>query len=161
MTVPLRAATHARHYEAPCQLTDTDGTRHWITRAAEPVAVVSDAKKGARLERQANPDEYLLLLPPAMEASLSAGEQSLAAHGDSLTIIPPGASVVEVATAGTVVRVFSNKAADILGSAGNAAIYADGAAEVAPLVAWPDPVGGFRIRHYPLSELSQSRRESR
>ena len=152
MNMPVRAATHARHYEQPCQLTDADGTRHWITRAANFVVVVSDAKKGARLERDANPDEYLLLLPPATDASISAGDQSIVARGDSLTIIPPGASMIEVATAGMVVRVFSNKAADILGSAGNAGIYADGAAEVAALVPWPDPVGGFRIRHYPLAD---------
>ena len=29
-----RQATHARCYAAPPQLTDKDGTRHWITRAA-------------------------------------------------------------------------------------------------------------------------------
>ena len=76
MSRPLRAATHARHYDAPSQMTDTDGTRHWITRAANFVVVVSDAQKGASLERHSNPDEYLLLLPPAMKASVAAADQS-------------------------------------------------------------------------------------
>ena len=50
--------------------------------------------------------------------------------------------------AGHLVRVLSNRATDLLANAANAATYADGAAEVAPLVAWPDPPGGFRLRNY-------------
>ena len=50
-------------------------------------------------------------------------------------------------------RVFSNKAAEIIAAASNASTYADGAPEVAPLVAWPDPVGGFRLRHYRLADF--------
>ena len=50
--------------------------------------------------------------------------------------------------AGHLVRVLSNRAADLLAKADNAATYADGAAEVAPLVPWPDPPGGFKLRNY-------------
>jgi hypothetical protein len=38
--------------------------------------------------------------------------------------------------------------------ASNASTYADGAPEVAPIVEWPAPVDGFRLRHYPLAKYA-------
>jgi hypothetical protein len=55
-----------------------------------------------------------------------------------------------------VVRVFSNKASDLAAAAKNAAIYTDGAPEVTPITPWPDPVGGFRLRHYGLNAIPSS-----
>ena len=152
MSGAMRSATHARHYRDPPQRTDADGTRHWITRAANFVVVVSDAKAGARLAREDTPDESLLLLPAA-EAVVQAGGDRIAAKGESLTILPPGASEIEVTKPGTVVRVFSSKATDLARDAANAETYADGAPEVAPIEPWPDPVGGFKLRHYPLADV--------
>jgi hypothetical protein len=152
MSGALRPATHARLYEAAPQRVDANGTRHWITRAANFVVVVSDAVVGSVLERADNADEYMLLLPPGIETSIEAQGDRIDVEDNSLTIISPGASRVTVKTAGTLVRIFSNRAADIISVARNASIYADGAPEVAPLVAWPDPVGGFRLRHYALRD---------
>jgi hypothetical protein len=153
MSEAIRKATHARHYKEAPQKVDADGSRHWITRAANFVVVVTDAAKGAVLSRANNPDEYMLLLPE-VEASVEASGDRIEAKGDSLTIIPPGASRVTVGKAGTVVRVFSNKATDLAAAASNVAKYSDGAPEVAPLVSWPDPVGGFRIRHYAMKDFA-------
>ena len=83
----------------------------------------------------------------------AAGEQVVAAP-ESLTIVPPGASSVTMATAGPIVRIFSNRAGDIAAAAVNAATYADGAPEVAPITPWPDPVGGFRLRHYAMKDFA-------
>lgn len=152
MSAALRPATHARIYEAAPQRTDADGTRHWITRAANFVVVVSAAKAGAVLERSGQPDEYMLLLPPGTEATIDAKGERIEAGGDSFTILPPGSSRVSVTAAGTLARVFSSHATDLAAAAGNAATYADGAPEVAPIVPWPDPVGGFRLRHYRLAD---------
>ena len=58
MSEALRPATHARHYAEPPQKTESDGTRHWVTRAANFVTVVSEAANGAVLTRD-NPDEYM------------------------------------------------------------------------------------------------------
>ena len=46
----LRKATHARHYKEAPQRVDANGSRHWITRAANFVVVVTDAaqRRGAR-----------------------------------------------------------------------------------------------------------------
>ena len=152
--VALRKATHARHYAQNPQVTDSDGTRHWITRAANFLTVVSDAKKGAVLERRGNPDEYMLLLPPGTSATIEAKGETVNAKGDSLTILPPGDSRIVVTSPGTMARVFSSKAADLAAKAVNAATYADGAPEVTPIVAWPDPIGGYKIRYYELTAIA-------
>ncbi len=152
MADALRTATHARHYQDAPQQVDEDGSRHWMTRAANFVVVVTDAAAGAVLSRIDNPDEYLLLLPE-VDASVEASGERIEAKGDSLTIIPPGSSRVSVGRAGLVVRVFSNKAVDLLAAASNAAKYSGGAPEVAPIVPWPDPVGGFRLRHYAMADF--------
>jgi len=151
--IALRKATHARHYAQEPQMTDADGTRHWITRAANFLTVVSRAAEGAVLERTGNPDEYMLLLPPGTDAVIEAKGEKIEAKGDSLTILPPGDSRVTLTSAGIVARVFSNKAADLAEKAINAATYSDGAPEVTPIVPWPDPVGGYKIRHYDLTAI--------
>jgi hypothetical protein len=153
MSEAQRPATHARHYAEPPQSTDADGNRHWITRAANFVTVVSEAPAGSVLARN-NPDEYMILLRPGTEAAVEGDGERIETKGDSLFIVPPGESRIAVRKAGTVVRVFSSKAADLAAAAVNAANYADGAAEVTPITPWPDPVGGFRVRHYDLGKTA-------
>ena len=152
MSGALRRATHARHYASPPQVTDKDGTRHWITRAANFVVVVSDAKAGAVLERKGQADESMALLTPGVAATLRANGDVVQSMGDSFAILPPGDSRIAVRKPGTIARVFSSKAADVAKLAVNAKTYADGAPEVAPIEPWPDPVGGFKLRHYELAD---------
>jgi mannose-6-phosphate isomerase-like protein (cupin superfamily) len=57
--------------------------------------------------------------------------------------------------AGQVVRLFSHLAQDLLALAGNAADYAQPAPDVAPLVPWPTPADGFKLRNYPLAQHTQ------
>ena len=146
MSVQIRPASAGRAYEAPPQLTEP-GSRTWITRGANFVVAISAVEPGAVLSRTDNPDEYMVLLG-GIAATIRAGTKLIEAAPESLTIIPPGASEIVAKGAGHVVRVLSNRATDLLAKAENAATYADGAAEVAPLVPWPDPVGGFKLRNY-------------
>lgn len=148
----VRAATHARHYEQKPDVVETCGAPNWITRARNFVVVISKVERGNKLARNDNPDEWMLLLPPGVSARIQAGDEMIESGGDSLSIIPPGASTVTATSSGLVARIFSSEAKDIVAKAKNAEIYADGAPEVVPIVPWPDPVGGFRLRHYPLSE---------
>jgi len=152
MSEALRQATHARHYAEAPQWTDSDGSRHWITRAANFVTVVTQATKGAVLDRD-NPDEYMVLLPPETDAVFEAEGERIVSKGESLTIVPPGESRVTASNGGTVIRVFSSEASDVMAAAKNAAVYSDGAPEVTPITPWPDPIGGFRLRHYDLSKI--------
>ena len=154
MNQAMRPSTHALHGEAPPQLSDPDGSRHWITRAANFTLVVSEARAGARFERADNPDEYMVLAPARARALIEARGERVLAGPESLTIVPPGASSVTMEADGPLVRVFSNRAGDVAAQAGNAATYADGAPEVAPIAPWPEPVGGFRLRHYAMRDYA-------
>jgi mannose-6-phosphate isomerase-like protein (cupin superfamily) len=146
MSGEIRSASAGRAYEAPPQLTET-GSRTWITRGANFVVAISEVERGAVLRRADNFDEYMVLLG-ALAATIRAGDETVEAAPESLTIVPPGPSEVTAKGAGHLVRVLSNRAADLLAQAENAAAYADGAPEVAPLAPWPDPPGGFRLRNY-------------
>ncbi len=151
MSTPSVAATEARHYNAAADQASPDA-KTWITRGANFVVAVSQAKAGATFARDNNPDEYMVYLVDAA-AVIEASGQTITALADSLTIVPPGASRVTLSSPGQVVRVFSSKAGDMLALAGNAGHYAGGAPEVAPLQAWPDPVGGFMLRNYQLADF--------
>lgn len=153
-TTPLRAASVARWHDTVPRI-DTPDARTWITRGANFVVAFTQAAAGARLERRGQADESMVLLPDAA-ATMRAGGETLAAGADSLTIVPPGDSEIVLHGAGLVVRVFSQRAQDLLALADNAADYADGANDVAPLVPWPEPADGFRLRHYALAQHVQA-----
>ena len=145
----VREATCSHLYREQPQLSE-GSARTWLTRAANFVIAVSEVDAGSELKRVHNPDEYFVLLPPDVSATISAGAESIEARGDSLTIVPPGASVIRCVAKGRIVRVFSKRAEDLCGKAANAGTYSDGAPEVAPLIDWPEPVLGYRLRNYDL-----------
>lgn len=126
--------------------------KSWVTRGANFVVVFSRVDAGAVLVRENNADEYMVITPPGGAAlTITAGAKTIEAEPDSLTIVPPGPSRVTARTSGVVARIISKLATDLVDKAWNKANYADGAPECAPLVNWPDPVDGFKLRHYPLA----------
>jgi len=141
------------YYASEPQL-EADGQKTWITRSANVVVVVSQVLAGTELTRDDNPDEYLLLLPPGVRASVTAGVESMEARPESLTILPPGKSAIKLRDSGVVTRVFSVRAADLAGMAENAAVYSNGAPGVAPLKDWPAPIGGYKLRNYNLADYT-------
>jgi quercetin dioxygenase-like cupin family protein len=148
-----RAASVAEFDKMEPQDIAADGTRTWITRGANFMVAVSRVKPGATLTRENNEDEYMVILPPGVTATIRAGGEEITAEADSLTIVPPGPSTVTATSDGLIARVITTKATDLLAKAWNAKTYADGAPECAPVEPWPDPVGGFKLRHYPLAPL--------
>lgn len=144
-----RSATYADHTLSPPKI-DREDERTWLTRGANFVIAVSQVPRNAVLTRD-NPDEYFVFLPHSA-ARITAGDEHIQAGAETLTIVPPGPSSITAEADGLIVRVFSKRAADLLELAGNHAVYADGAPEVAALVPWPDPPAGFRLRHYVLAE---------
>lgn len=158
MSAPVRAARSARFYEDAPAWQDADGSRHWVTRGANFVVVASHAAPGATLARDAiaQADEYMVLLPQGTPARVSAADAVVACEGDDLVIVPPGASTVTVTQGGWLYRIFSRRADDLTARATNAPDYADGAPHVAPLVDWPTPVGGYKLRHYRLAEHARA-----
>lgn len=154
MAVQTSMTTAARHHASAPEQT-APGQKTWLTRGANFVVAVSDVEKGAALKRDAHPDEYFVYTFD-VPAKIEANGTRIEAAAQSLTIVPPGNSVVTAEGAGHMVRVFSVKAADLVAAAGNAATYADGAPGVAPLVPWPDPAGGFKLRNYLLADYIQA-----
>ncbi|NTH16784.1 hypothetical protein G6L99_32235 [Agrobacterium rhizogenes] len=154
MTLPaFKRPTYARHYEDNCQLNEANGSRTWITRGANLVVSVTQAAAGTTLVRDNNPDEYMLILPDETGATLTTTAENVSVHGNTLNILPPGRSEVMVSNAGTVVRIFSNRAHDLCELSINAETYAAAVDGVAPLENWPDPIGGFKIRSYDLRQF--------
>jgi mannose-6-phosphate isomerase-like protein (cupin superfamily) len=155
MSTPLtRPASVARWHDEPPHAGTTDA-RTWIGRGANFVVAVTQAEPGMRLARHAQPDEYMVYLPEC-GATLRAGGESVEAAAQSVTIVPPGDSEVLVQGHGQVVRVFSHQAQDLLALASNAQAYATAPADVAPLVPWPTPADGFRLRSYALADHTQA-----
>ncbi len=120
-------------------------------RTANFLLAMTEIRGGLVLERD-NPDEYMLVVPPGLKAEVDAGGRRALGDGDDLFIVPPGHSRIIVRGHGCLARIFSNRAVDLLEMACNQADYVDGAGEVAKLVPWPVPEGGFRLRHYPLAQ---------
>lgn len=62
MSTPIRGGFTAKFYSDAPTLQDADGTRHWVTRAANFVVVATQAVAGAQLRRSAadQSDEYLV-----------------------------------------------------------------------------------------------------
>jgi hypothetical protein len=135
------------------QIVGKDGlSRTWITRGGNFAVCFSEVEPGAVLAREDNPEEYMLILPPlSTPVTVEAAGETIEAGPDSLTIVPPGQSSLVARGRGRVVRIFSKAAADVMALAVNGETYADGAPELAPVDLWPEPVGGFRLRHYPLA----------
>lgn len=141
-------------YASEPQLTDAQGVQTWLIRSANVVVAISKVKAGTTLARTDNPDEYLLLLPPQVRARLQSPTQTVDAAGETLSILPPGQSSIELLDDGVITRVFSVRASDLAALAPNAQVYAAGVPNVAPLQDWPMPPDGYRIRNYTLAEYS-------
>lgn len=137
---------------------DSGGSRHWYARGQNFVVAYSECAGKLSLDRAAEdqPDEWILLFPSNDPLSGNEGARIAAAGqvaevpGHSLTVIPPGASSVEVSGRGPVVRIFSRNAADLCALAINADSYRQDHLNVTPFVAWPAPADGPRIRSYNL-----------
>jgi hypothetical protein len=144
------SSTYARFYESPPQAQDAL-QQSWYARGQNFLVAYSKAETGAVFARSGQRDEYVLLLPEAdTTATVEAGGETVHVCGFTLTIIPPGDSTVTVTAGGPVVRLLTSRNADIAALAANAGTYAGPHPQVPEFQAWPDPVGGFKIRSYSL-----------
>jgi hypothetical protein len=142
---------YVRFYDTAPQET-TAGTRTWYVRGQNFVLAYTQVESGAEFARTNQLDEYTVFVPdrdgPSLE--ITAGAESANVAPYSIAFVPPGDSRIEVTGTGQVVRLFSVLAEDLVARCANAASYAQPHPNVAPLGAWPDPVGGFKLRVYSL-----------
>lgn len=132
------------------------GTRTWWTRGQNFVLAFSWVTDGEVLTRAEQHDEYVVLIPRAgVRLRVAVGADPATdeeAEGPAMVVVPPGPSEIEVHGDGPLVRLFTVRAEDLLSRCRNAADYREPHPHVAPLVAWPDPVDGHRIRTYRIAD---------
>jgi hypothetical protein len=144
------AAEYVRFHELPPRESGAKG-RTWYARGQNFVVSYSEATPGTVLSRDAQVDEYFVLVPErGVEVTIATPSESRMLAGHSLVIVPPGRSAVTVKTSGTVIRVFSAQSADLAALAANAGSYARAHPNIPPYEPWPAPPDGFRIRTYDL-----------
>ncbi|HWO65207.1 MAG TPA: hypothetical protein VNO31_34740 [Umezawaea sp.] len=152
-STPVAAAQYLEFTRQPPTVVSPAGSRTWITRGQNVVFAYTDAVAGDCFIRDDQPDEYVLLLhSDSAPIRVVAGGEQAKVDEEAFVVVPPGDSVVEALTAGPVIRVFSSVAEDLREAALNADAYAEPDPRCAPLVPWPDPVGGFKLRVHPLAD---------
>lgn len=144
------AADYLRFYQGEPQ-ESAPAARTWLGRGQNFLVAYTEAQAGAELTRHGQPDEYAVLLPGhGTRITVSSGGETREVDGYHLVFVPPGDSTVRVTAPGTVVRIFTTRASDLAARCHNAGAYAVPHTTVAPVVDWPVPADGFRIRAYSL-----------
>lgn len=144
------AAEYVKFHELPPREADASA-RTWYARGQNFIMSYTEAKPGAVLGRDNQPDEYFVLVPErGVKVTVFTPGESHTVSGHSLLIVPPGKSSVTVGATGTVIRVFSAQSADLAALASNAEAYAHAHPNIPPYVPWPVPPAGYRIRAYNL-----------
>lgn len=124
----------------------------WFVRAHNFVLACTQLEAGASLTRLAaeQDHEYVLLLTaPRSHVVVEWGGSVEEVDEPAIVAVPQGDSVVRALRDTFVVRLFDDRTRDMMAAAINAAEYTEPHPRVAPLVPWPAPVGGDRIRVYP------------
>jgi hypothetical protein len=154
MSSVIPAATVCQPDRDLPQIKNAESGRTWLTRARTFVTAISQVDTGHVLSRDNNPDEYMLILPDGLLATIhAAGEtRQIDGQGDTLVIVPPGDSRIELHASGWATRIFSHRAADLMALASNADTYPALAPDEPPA----PPPGGFRLRVYRLDDYKRS-----
>ncbi|MDB5514402.1 MAG: hypothetical protein JWQ17_1160 [Tardiphaga sp.] len=92
LATTFKGAEYARWYEQAPQ-EQRPGMQTWYTRGQSMIVAYTEADVGAKLARDAQPDEYMLLLPSKDSVvQVTAGDQSKTVPGYSVVVVPPGRS---------------------------------------------------------------------
>ncbi|PQA86420.1 hypothetical protein [Hyphococcus luteus] len=148
MRTPFQPASYGLFYNEKPVESDENGAS-WLCRGQTLIVNYIEAKAGGRFTRKNQPDEYALLLPfEGMTVKVTANGEEQTISGPSVVFIPPGESEIETKNDGAIWRLITTQSADLVEKCPNKGDYKEPDPNVAPFEAWPEPVGGHRIRAY-------------
>jgi len=154
-------AEYAKFYELAAQ-EDDGSSRTWYARGQNFIIAYSETKPGARFVREAQPDEYVVLLPDtATTADIATAVDARTVAGYSVAFVPPGESKVVLPNGGRIIRMFTTRSADISAKCANAASYAKPHPNIPAFEPWPAPRDADRIHAYSLEVKAQDGRFGR
>lgn len=152
-STPIKPAQWIEFLSHEPSETAEHGSRTWIARAANLVICYTEAKAGDVFPRSAQPDEYAVLqYSDSSPLRITAGAESADIDEEAFVVVPPGHSAVTVIADGILIRLFSSVADDLREGALNTGAYTEPDLRAIPLEPWPEPVGGFHLRTYRLSD---------
>ena len=144
------AADVGKFYESAPQQDDTNG-KSWYIRSQHAVIVYTDAANRARFTRDAQADEYVLLLPDSgVSATVTTSAGTAAVPGYSLAFIPAGDSEIRISGTGKIIRMFTTRSKDLAAKCANAQAYETAHPNVAPFRPWPAAKNGPKVHVYSL-----------
>ncbi len=152
-STPIKKAQRIEFHKLPPTETTEKGSKTWISRTSNAIIIWTDAKAGDVFPRTGQVDEYAVLMySESAPIKVTAGEESAEVREEAFVVIPPGDSVIEALGDGPIIRVLSVLSTDLVEASLNKDAYAEPDVRHLPLVPWPDPVGGFKLRVYPLAK---------
>jgi mannose-6-phosphate isomerase-like protein (cupin superfamily) len=150
----IAATQYVELPDTPPQEVSPAGSRTWYVRGQNFVLAHTDLVAGDSLTRTGQEHEYVVLLTePGTHVRIDADGATHEVAERAVVVVPPGGSTITAVADTTVTRLFDHRSQDVLDQAVNGAAYSEPDARVAPLVPWPEPVGGHRVRVYPIDTI--------
>ncbi|WP_071797510.1 hypothetical protein [Natronohydrobacter thiooxidans] len=138
----------AYFYREVPQIDDASG-KIWMVRGHNFILTWTEAVEGGSFSRKDQPDEYAVMLPKS-GAVIDWNGTTTEVPGWSIAFVPAGESTITLPGGGRMIRLFSIRSADLAEACSNSRGYDTPRSHIPPLEAWPDPVGGWKVRHYSL-----------
>lgn len=155
---PINKAAQYFEFAKMGATTSTEaGSKTWWVRSQSMIVAYTEAVAGDTFARTGQPDEYVVLNWDDTAVTCSADGRTEMAADPSFIVMPPGDSEVTVTTGGVLVRLFTTQSNDLNTLCENNHVFDEVDPYVAPFAAWPDPVGGFKVRVYRLSDYPQDK----
>jgi len=140
----FREPSLGAYYSAPPQR-EGDGWKSWITRGANFAIVYTTGAAGAEITGEFADEHFAYTLGGGIR--IEGGGNAAELGVEDLAIVPPGQWRAVFAQDGALLQMIT-ATEELTALAPNQPTYADGAPEAAPIVPWPEPSGGYRLRIY-------------